>query len=58
MVDKSIDTPLHFIDKNLDPNYCWNEWELRRKVLKQSNILRQYKWLTLERDRLKHLKLY
>jgi hypothetical protein len=32
MVDKAIDTPLHFIEKNLDPNYCWNEWELRRKV--------------------------
>ena len=30
MVDKSMDTPLHFIEKNIDPNYCWNEWELRK----------------------------
>ncbi|XP_051912618.1 cilia- and flagella-associated protein 206-like [Hippocampus zosterae] len=27
MVDKSTQTPLHFLEKNLDPSYCWNEWE-------------------------------
>jgi hypothetical protein len=32
MVDKSLETPVHFIDKNFDPSYCWNEWELRRRV--------------------------
>ena len=26
MVDKGIETPVHFIEKNIDPNYCWNEW--------------------------------
>lgn len=35
MVDKELQTPTHFIEKNLDPNYCWNEWELRRKVIKK-----------------------
>jgi len=38
MVDKSIDTPTHFIEKNLDPNYCWNEWELRKKAIQMANI--------------------
>ena len=31
MVDKGLETPLHFVEKNTDPNYCWNEWELRKK---------------------------
>jgi hypothetical protein len=26
MVDKDVETPTHFIEKNLDPNYHWNEW--------------------------------
>lgn len=38
MVDKSIETPTHFIEKNLDPNYCWNEWELRKKAIQMANI--------------------
>ena len=33
MVDKSMETPVHFNEKNLDPNYCWNEWELRKKAI-------------------------
>ncbi len=33
MVDKDTSTPLHFLEKNIDPSYCWNEWELRKKAL-------------------------
>jgi len=38
MVDKGIETPVHFIEKNIDPNYCWNEWELRKKAIQMANI--------------------
>lgn len=38
MVDKSIDTPVHFTEKNIDPNYCWNEWEIRKKAIQMTNI--------------------
>lgn len=38
MVDKGCETPLHFIEKNLDPNYYWNEWDLRRKAIQMANI--------------------
>ncbi|EGR33080.1 hypothetical protein IMG5_062210, partial [Ichthyophthirius multifiliis] len=38
MVDKAVETPQHFIEKKLDPNYCWNEWELRKKALQMANI--------------------
>lgn len=38
MVDKGQETPLHFIEKNIDPNYCWNEWELRKKAIQFANI--------------------
>lgn len=49
MVDKEVETPIHFIEKNLDPNYCWNEWTLRKKL---------YKWLILGKDKLKLVKLF
>ena len=38
MVDKCLETPLHFVEKNIDPNYCWNEWELRKKAIQMANI--------------------
>jgi len=38
MVDKGIETPTHFVEKNIDPNYCWNEWELRKKAIQMANI--------------------
>jgi hypothetical protein len=38
MVDKGLETPTHFIEKNIDPNYCWNEWELRKKAIQMANI--------------------
>lgn len=38
MVDKGTETPIHFIDKNIEPNYHWNEWDLRKKALQMANI--------------------
>lgn len=31
-------TPTHFVEKNIDQNYHWNEWELRRRALKIVNL--------------------
>ena len=41
MVDKGMDTPVHFIDKHIEPNYHWNEWDLRKKALQMANIRRK-----------------
>jgi len=38
MVDKGVETPVHFVDKNIEPNYHWNEWDLRKKALQMANI--------------------
>lgn len=38
MVDKGIDTPTHFMEKHIEPNYHWNEWDLRKKALQMANI--------------------
>ena len=38
MVDSSTETPLHFVEKNIDPNYDWNEWGLRRRALQIANL--------------------
>eukprot|EP01029_Cantina_marsupialis_P016817 TRINITY_DN3771_c0_g1_i2.p1 TRINITY_DN3771_c0_g1~~TRINITY_DN3771_c0_g1_i2.p1 ORF type:complete len:566 (-),score=119.00 TRINITY_DN3771_c0_g1_i2:662-2359(-) len=36
--DASTGTPIHFVEKNIDPNYHWNEWDLRRKAIKIVNL--------------------
>ena len=36
--DQSTETPTHFIEKNIDPNYSWNEWSLRRRALQIANL--------------------
>jgi hypothetical protein len=33
MVDKGIECPTHFVEKHIEPNYYWNEWDLRKKAL-------------------------
>jgi hypothetical protein len=38
MVDKGVNTPTHFLEKNYDSNYCWNVWELRKKAIQMANI--------------------
>ena len=36
--DASTETPTHFVERNIDVNYSWNEWELRRRALQMTNI--------------------
>lgn len=38
MVDKGTETPMHFVEKNVEPDYHWNEWDLRKKALQMANI--------------------
>jgi hypothetical protein len=38
MKDASTETPVHFVKKNIDPNYDWNEWGLRRRALQIANL--------------------
>lgn len=38
MVDKGIETPTHIVEKHIEPNYHWNEWDLRKKALQMANI--------------------
>ncbi len=33
MVDKEVETPLHFEEKKIVPDYAWNTWDLRKKAL-------------------------
>jgi len=35
--DVTTSTPVHFFDLYIDPNYVWNEWDLRRKAIQMSN---------------------
>jgi hypothetical protein len=37
-VDASTSTPTHFVDKNIDFQYEWNEWRLRRRALQLANL--------------------
>ena len=36
--ESGAQTPLHFHDKLIDPNYSWNEWDLRRKAYQLMKI--------------------
>ena len=38
LVDQNVQTPVHFLEKNLEPNYEWNEWQLRKKAIQMANI--------------------
>lgn len=37
-VDFSCQTPVHFVEQNIDPSYEWNEWALRRRALSLANL--------------------
>ena len=37
-VDVSTSTPLHFVEKNIDPSYSWNEWTLRKRAPQLANL--------------------
>jgi len=41
MVDKGVECPTHFVEKHIEPNYHWNEWDLRKKALQMANIRRK-----------------
>ena len=36
--DAAVQTPTHFVTKNIDPSYDWNEWGLRRRALHLANL--------------------
>ena len=36
--DASAETPIHFTERNIDTSYYWNEWDMRRQVLKLVNL--------------------
>lgn len=36
--DAGTETPVHFVERHIDPSYTWNEWELRRRALKLANL--------------------
>ena len=36
--DSCEQTPLHFVEKNIDPSYEYSEWGLRRRALELANI--------------------
>ena len=33
-----MQTPTHFVEKNIDYSYEWNEWALRRRALHLANL--------------------
>ena len=37
-VDFGCQTPVHFIEKNMDYSYEWNQWALRRRALALANL--------------------
>ncbi|CAD7940562.1 unnamed protein product [Amoebophrya sp. A25] len=39
--DGSTQTPLHFVESHIDPNYEWNEWKLRKDALRMADIRRK-----------------
>ena len=36
--DSCVQTPTHFVEKNIDQSYEWNEWGLRRRALHLANL--------------------
>jgi len=36
--DFGTQTPTHFVEKNMDKDYEWNEWALRRRALSLANL--------------------
>jgi hypothetical protein len=36
--DAQTETVLHIVEKNIDYNYDWNEWALRRKAIQLTNL--------------------
>ncbi len=42
MADKVIQTPVHFYENgNIDLNYVWNEWDLKKQALQLADIMKK-----------------
>lgn len=39
--DAGTECPLHFVESNIDKNYEWNEWKLRKEALHMADIRRK-----------------
>eukprot|EP00928_Gymnodinium_smaydae_P047255 TRINITY_DN31524_c0_g1_i1.p1 TRINITY_DN31524_c0_g1~~TRINITY_DN31524_c0_g1_i1.p1 ORF type:complete len:676 (-),score=159.20 TRINITY_DN31524_c0_g1_i1:134-2038(-) len=39
--DIGTETPMHFVESNIDPKYEWNEWQLRRDALHMADICKK-----------------
>jgi len=39
--DAETETPLHFLESNIDKDYKWNEWEMRKEALHMADIRRK-----------------
>lgn len=37
-VDFGAQTPVHFVERHIDPSYEWNVWALRRRALALANL--------------------
>ena len=38
MSDAGVETPVHFVERHIDPRYEFSEWALRRRALKLANL--------------------
>jgi len=38
MSDAGVETPVHFIERHIDPKYEFSEWALRRRAIKLANL--------------------
>jgi hypothetical protein len=38
MVDMGTETPLHFVEKHIEPKYRFSEWDLRRQALQLADL--------------------
>eukprot|EP00762_Andalucia_godoyi_P004533 ANDGO_05194.mRNA.1 hypothetical protein SPRG_11768 len=37
-VDMGTETPVHFVERHIDPKYTFSEWELRRRALQMADL--------------------
>ena len=40
VADAGVATPVHFVDRHIDPSYTFSEWTLRRQALALANVRR------------------
>ena len=37
-ITRGLSTQVHPVESHIDPDYEWNEWEMRRKAIKLANL--------------------